>query len=145
MRTINRKRAEILTPIMQRDETEEEAEESALEDLDCQFTVNAFASKLLLGFGAYSYTETAKCRNCPSETKTSEFSTLNTHSSLRVDLSNLVEAVLANFPDPLCYQCQDEKTVEFQFGQFVFIQVKMFDLKCLAHKRYLIIIRDDFN
>lgn len=125
MRTINKKRAEMLAPIFKNPESEEDEEEH----LDCQFTVNALASKLLMGTFSCKETEepcsTADCPFTPQNSK--EYPLLTIHPSLRPDFTNLVEAIAENFPDNrLCPECNKELIVKREYGRFIFLQVLIF-------------------
>lgn len=121
MRTINKKRAELLVPIFRKARNEEEEEERMMFDVDCQLTVNSLASQLLRG--TFSYKEDRQCSGCTHTTSTI-LPTLSANESLLSDFSNLSEAILSNFGDAVCALCSTElNTVDSEFGQFLFIEV----------------------
>lgn len=135
MRTVNKMRAEMLTPIFKIPETEHEEEArliDAVSDVDCQFTVNALASKLLMGTISCSE-EVASCdtSSCSSTLQSAEYQTLNASQSLRSDFSNLADAIVENFPDfRLCPDCEKELDITRQFRRFIFIQVSYIFYLC---------------
>lgn len=121
MRTINKKRTEMLAPIMKTPETEQEEEERIMQDFDYRFSVNGLAHNLLLR--TFSYKEKAQCNNCLSVPRTIEVSILDTNEQLLSDFSNLIDAVLQTFPDRVCVECRQNLSIESEFGQFIYIQV----------------------
>lgn len=123
MRTVNKKRAEVLAPIMCAPQNEQEEEESlAFESVDCQFTVNTLASRLLMG--TFSYKDVTRCGTCTAE-DTRELPIISANESLLPDLSNLTDAVMSNFPNLVCHLCESQRTVEREFGQFFYIEVNV--------------------
>lgn len=123
MQSINKKRAEMLTPIFRNPENEEDN----TVHLDCQFTVNALAAQLLAGTISCKEAE-APCGtpDCPYAPKSSVRPMLTLHTSLRPDFTNLVEAIEANYRDAFCQDCQKELVVTREFGQFIFFEVQTF-------------------
>lgn len=113
----------MLAPIIAkpRNEEEELAQMELVTDMDCQFTVNAMASNLLKG--VFSIKETRHCDEC----KTSdirEVPVVSVHTSLRADLSNFTDALLASFIDPACSECNVILTIdEREFGSFLLLEV----------------------
>lgn len=120
MRTINKKRADLLAPMLAAPQNEQEQEERLmLDNLDCQFTVNALAFKLLMG--TYSYKEEMQCECSFKDTRESPI--MKAQNPLSVDFSNFIEAVVANLPDPVCPLCKRVLTIEREYGQYSFIEV----------------------
>lgn len=121
MRTINKRRAEVLAPIMCAPQNEQEEEEKLMfQSVDCQFTVNSLAIRLLNGM--FSYKDVTRCGKCTAE-DTRELEIISAHPSLKPDFSNLADAVILNFPDLVCHLCENERTVEREFGQCLYIEV----------------------
>lgn len=122
MRTINKKRAELLTPILGKPMNEQEEEDRVMTKVNCQFTVNALAYKLLIG--TFSYKEDMRCDICESPTESREVPIVTTHQSLLPDFSNFTDAMLASFIHPTCPMCTENLTiVEREFGQCLYIEV----------------------
>lgn len=121
MQTINKKRAELLAPIFQPQNEQEEEENLMYGDVDCQFTVNSHASRLLMG--TYSYKEARRCDSC-TITDSRQLPIISANNSLLPDFSNLAVAVLENFTNPVCHLCSNNLTiVEREFGQCIYIEV----------------------
>lgn len=121
MRTINRKRAELLVPIFRKARSEEEEERRLMSNVDCQLTVNSLVNDLLSG--TFSYKEDRECSGC-THADTRTLTKLTANESLLPDFSNLSEAILQNFGDATCALCtKDLKIVDSEFGQLLFIEV----------------------
>lgn len=125
MRTINKKRADLLIPIFRKPQDEAEEERRLTCSLDCQHTVNSLVSQLLSV--TFSYKEERQCSEC-THTDSRTLPTLMANQSLLPDFTNLNEAVLANFSDPVCELCNNNlNIIATEFGQCVFIEVIIFD------------------
>lgn len=121
MRTVNANRAKLLTNVMKKAETEQEIEDELWqEEVDCQFTVNALASKLLAGIA--SLKENGRCE-CSYGFENHEFSMISVSQSLKADFSNLAASIIENLGYQSCPECSTELTIEREFGTFIFIQV----------------------
>lgn len=121
MRTINKRRAEILAPLLSPQTEQEEEEALDSKDLDCQFTVNAIARRLLQG--TFSYREERRCDNCKTaDIKEDEI--ISTHLSLKSDFSNFAQSIVDNFAEGTCLNCNSIlTTVKQEFGQCLYVQV----------------------
>lgn len=122
MRTINKKRADLLIPIFRKPQNEDEEEQRMIHGLDCQLTVNSLVSQLLRA--TFSYKEERECSGCTHKNSRT-LPTLMANQSLRPDFTNLSEAVLANFSDPVCELCNNTLNISAtEFGQCIFIEVR---------------------
>lgn len=110
MKTINRKRAEIVinNPTIQ-------------EDGDCSATISNIISTLLVDHPSYS--ETFSCSDkCPITQK--GFSIVKLHDSFNINFSNLTDAIWSNFPTNLmCKECSKTGLPRRAFAPIVFIEV----------------------
>lgn len=123
MRTINKKRAELLTTLLKEPENEQEHEEATINDsvrADCKFDFNGLASILLQG--THSIIEKAECIACRTHSMNIQ-SKFSAGESLNADFSNFVGVLFENFPEHICGECNEPQTVSREFGNFVFIEV----------------------
>lgn len=119
MKTVNKKRAELLTPIFGRPQNEQEEEEQMI---DCQLTVNSLAGQMLKE--TFSHREERRCNQCTfADFRNSP--TLMANRLLLPDFSNLSDAVLENFGNSVCSMCQNALTVDSEFGQLLFLEVNI--------------------
>lgn len=143
MRTINKKRAEMLSKFVKPTidsvyiEPEERTETQEIDediraifdtyDMDCQFSVNGLASKLLHSF-TYSLKETSVCNNCEESaiTGVSALPIIGASNALKTDYGNLVMSIEDNFPSYKCDDCNSYKEVQREFGQHIFIEVNSY-------------------
>lgn len=125
MRTLNKARAVLLHQLNKTPETEEEGEERLLLDAlgtDCKFAVNGLAAKLLSG--AFTCYEEGECEQCTFKIGPNQIPIITTGTELQQDYGNLVHAIEANLPDNICYACENRVTVEREFGNYVFVEVR---------------------
>ncbi|XP_055306691.1 uncharacterized protein LOC129570987 [Sitodiplosis mosellana] len=128
MRTLNKKRAVLITKLNQVPETEEDEEETELRAAfadEFKFDVNKLASKLLLG--AFTLIEEAKC-NCSYFFGPKRWPIISVGKSLQNDFGNFVEAITENFLEPVCPDCKNPLQIEQQFGNYMLMEV--------PHERY---------
>lgn len=109
MKTINRKRAEIVMnhPMIQTDG-------------NCATTISFIISKLLPD--CPSYNESMSCtEDCP--TTNDSFSVLKLSSVLNANFGNVLDAIWENFPSKICARCGEPALMEIQFAPILFIEV----------------------
>lgn len=124
MRTINKKRAVLLTNINKTPETEvEEEERNIMEAIsaDCQYEVNGLANKLLLG--TFSCAEEAECATCSHSPGPRRLPIISINQSLQHDFGDIVQAIEENFSEPICPNCQEPLQMKREFGNYVFLEV----------------------
>lgn len=121
MRSVNKRRAEILSDIMEGLSNQENTAVSIVSTLmkDCP-----------------SYQERVLCENeCENDMK--YFSTVKVHLEFKHDFSNLVEAIIKNYPShPECSKCHkvEGNSMEITYGPLIVIEVNIFiifaDFQC---------------
>lgn len=156
MRTINKKRAEMLSKFVKPTvdqvyiEPEDRTKTAEIDeniralfdiyDMDCQFSVNGLVSKLLHSF-TYSLKETSICKNCGESDiiHVSKLPIIGASNALKIDYGNLVAAIGDNFPDYKCDDCNSYKEVQREFGQHVFIEVNFLHMSLVLSVILIII------
>lgn len=115
MRSVNKKRAEILSDIMQGLANQENTAISIVSALmkDCP-----------------SYQEKVLCKNeCQNDMNYSP--TVKLHSEFKPDFSNLVDAIVQNYPiNPKCSKCHrvEGTCVEIQYAPLIVIEVYNYNI-----------------
>lgn len=142
MKSTNKKRAEILHKLIKPDdqrhvEPEERIEDEFDEDvrlefdcydLNCKFTVNGMCSKLLHSH-TYTLKENRLCSECDtSGNYGSRQPIITAHLSLKLDFTNIEQAIKDNFYDPKCSACDKKYNISREFGAHAFIEVRYFIL-----------------
>lgn len=124
MRTINKTRAAILAKLYKEPENDFEKDERMMLDdaeMDCQHAVNGAATTLLQG--TFSCKEETRCTHCDSSYEPRFLPIICVADTLKPKFENFVQSINENLPDGVCYDCQQAKEVEREFGNFLFIEV----------------------
>lgn len=120
MKTINKKRATILTKIYGNPEEDDYAPED-FTDANELYAVNGLTRKLLQEI--FTCISKGYCPDCGEYTFPRYRTTLDVGNALDANFSNFIGVIDDNFPDVECPDCNKSCQMDLDFGDFALIEV----------------------